>query len=196
MRLRIGFTLIELLVVIAIIAVLAAIMFPVFTSAREKGRQATCLNNQRQIITSLHMYVQDHEETIPDAAAVFSLLNEPKELYHCPSAADSPANSYLFNGHLSGYKLARIVDPAGTVATGDGRAPDNVGQFDTDFDTRHGKMIITSFMDGHVEAQLKGHAHLLFRGYQFISVDEFIQQTGVNMITTNCQASAPVSPPN
>ncbi|MEI6521594.1 MAG: prepilin-type N-terminal cleavage/methylation domain-containing protein, partial [bacterium] len=57
-----GFTLIELLVVIAIIAILAAILFPVFARAREKARQTTCTNNQRQIATTLLMYAQDHEE--------------------------------------------------------------------------------------------------------------------------------------
>ena len=49
MRLRCGFTLIELLVVIAIIAILAAILFPVFAQARESARKATCLSNQKQI---------------------------------------------------------------------------------------------------------------------------------------------------
>jgi len=60
-----GFTLIELLVVIAIIAILAAILFPVFAQARAKARQTTCLNNMRQLGTGLMMYAQDWDETLP-----------------------------------------------------------------------------------------------------------------------------------
>src|ERR1700737_3356523 len=62
---HIGFTLIELLVVIAIIAILAAILFPVFAQARAKARQATCLSNLKQIGTGLVMYAQDHDQTLP-----------------------------------------------------------------------------------------------------------------------------------
>jgi prepilin-type N-terminal cleavage/methylation domain-containing protein/prepilin-type processing-associated H-X9-DG protein len=62
---RRGFTLIELLVVIAIIAILAAILFPVFARAREKARQANCLNNVKQLALALHMYIGDYDETIP-----------------------------------------------------------------------------------------------------------------------------------
>ena len=51
-----GFTLIELLVVIAIIAILAAILFPVFANAREKARQTTCMHNQRQLVTAITLY--------------------------------------------------------------------------------------------------------------------------------------------
>jgi prepilin-type N-terminal cleavage/methylation domain-containing protein len=61
-----AFTLIELLVVIAIIAVLAAILFPVFAQAREKARQASCSSNLRQVGMALAMYVQDHDERLPD----------------------------------------------------------------------------------------------------------------------------------
>ena len=60
-----AFTLIELLVVIAIIAILAAILFPVFAQAREKARAVSCLSNLKQIGLACMMYVQDYEETYP-----------------------------------------------------------------------------------------------------------------------------------
>jgi prepilin-type N-terminal cleavage/methylation domain-containing protein/prepilin-type processing-associated H-X9-DG protein len=63
--LRRGFTLIELLVVIAIIAILAAILFPVFAQAREKARATACLSNMKQIGTAIMMYTQDNDEYMP-----------------------------------------------------------------------------------------------------------------------------------
>ena len=65
MMLRRGFTLIELLVVIAIIAILAAILFPVFSQAREKARQATCISSLKQIGMGLLQYLQDYDERFP-----------------------------------------------------------------------------------------------------------------------------------
>ncbi len=65
MKRRIGFTLIELLVVIAIIAILAAILFPVFAQAREKARQASCGSNYKQTSLGILQYVQDYDETFP-----------------------------------------------------------------------------------------------------------------------------------
>ncbi len=62
---RKGFTLIELLVVIAIIAILAAILFPVFAKAREKARQTSCLSNSKQFALGIMMYAQDYDETMP-----------------------------------------------------------------------------------------------------------------------------------
>jgi prepilin-type N-terminal cleavage/methylation domain-containing protein/prepilin-type processing-associated H-X9-DG protein len=61
-----GFTLIELLVVIAIIAILAAILFPVFARAREQARKATCQSNLKQIGMAIQFYIQDHDETFPN----------------------------------------------------------------------------------------------------------------------------------
>jgi prepilin-type N-terminal cleavage/methylation domain-containing protein/prepilin-type processing-associated H-X9-DG protein len=60
-----AFTLIELLVVIAIIAIIAAILFPVFARAREKGRQASCLSNLKQLSAAVMMYIQDNDERFP-----------------------------------------------------------------------------------------------------------------------------------
>jgi prepilin-type N-terminal cleavage/methylation domain-containing protein/prepilin-type processing-associated H-X9-DG protein len=65
---RRGFTLIELLVVIAIIAILAAILFPVFARAREKARQSSCLSNVKQLGLAAQMYIQDYDETFPFAS--------------------------------------------------------------------------------------------------------------------------------
>ncbi|MCD6351282.1 MAG: DUF1559 domain-containing protein, partial [Armatimonadetes bacterium] len=64
MRLR-GFTLIELLVVIAIIAILASILFPVFSRARAKARQAKCMSNLKQLGLAFNMYAQDYDELLP-----------------------------------------------------------------------------------------------------------------------------------
>lgn len=64
-RVRAAFTLIELLVVIAIIAVVAAILFPVFSRARENGRATTCLANMRQLHQAIQMYTGDNDETFP-----------------------------------------------------------------------------------------------------------------------------------
>ena len=63
---KVGFTLIELLVVIAIIAILAAILFPVFARAREKARQSSCLSNIKQLGLGMLMYVQDYDERSPN----------------------------------------------------------------------------------------------------------------------------------
>jgi prepilin-type N-terminal cleavage/methylation domain-containing protein/prepilin-type processing-associated H-X9-DG protein len=101
MRKHHGFTLIELLVVIAIIAILAAILFPVFAAAREKARQTQCLSNLRNSATATLMYVQDYDEHFPMAiygsvdrqgrpcgysmvAAVEPYLKN-KDVYRCPS---------------------------------------------------------------------------------------------------------------
>jgi prepilin-type N-terminal cleavage/methylation domain-containing protein/prepilin-type processing-associated H-X9-DG protein len=98
-RLR-GFTLIELLVVIAIIAILAAILFPVFAQAREKARQTQCLSNSKQLGTALMMYMQDYDGTYlmslqqGDPNWIWPPRLEPYmksgPLLTCPSSAAKP----------------------------------------------------------------------------------------------------------
>ena len=97
---RQGFTLIELLVVIAIIAILAAILFPVFARAREKARQASCLSNTKQLALGHLMYVQDYDErfTVSNGWAESGSTRQwvdgiypyvkNAQLYICPSAKD------------------------------------------------------------------------------------------------------------
>jgi prepilin-type N-terminal cleavage/methylation domain-containing protein len=93
---RNGFTLIELLVVIAIIAILAAILFPVFVQAREKARQTQCLSNMRQMGLAVQMYLQDFDERFPldshtGSGAYWTWLftlepyTKTRLLYRCPS---------------------------------------------------------------------------------------------------------------
>jgi prepilin-type N-terminal cleavage/methylation domain-containing protein/prepilin-type processing-associated H-X9-DG protein len=72
---RSGFTLIELLVVIAIIAILAAILFPVFAQAREKARQTSCLSNTKQIGLAFMQYIQDYDEMLPPVAGTYVANN-------------------------------------------------------------------------------------------------------------------------
>ncbi|GIV04522.1 MAG: hypothetical protein KatS3mg016_0097 [Fimbriimonadales bacterium] len=88
---RSGFTLIELLVVIAIIAILAAILFPVFARAREKARQTQCVSNAKQIATGVYMYTQDYDETLVPFAYGFPYsrlrwpsYDDPNVLVNCP----------------------------------------------------------------------------------------------------------------
>jgi prepilin-type N-terminal cleavage/methylation domain-containing protein/prepilin-type processing-associated H-X9-DG protein len=76
-----GFTLIELLVVIAIIALLAAILFPVFAQAREKARQASCASNIKQLMTGTLTYIQDYDDTWPITLTHNGLVNSAPANY-------------------------------------------------------------------------------------------------------------------
>ena len=147
---RKGFTLIELLVVIAIIAILAAILFPVFSKAREKARQAQCTSNQKQIALSTMMYVQENEETLPTVDAnVFSTIDLSGKILECPN---SSGQGYVMNAGLSEMGLGKIKDS--TVMWLSGDAADGktnaVGSGPDDLGARHAGNIIVSFVDGHV----------------------------------------------
>jgi prepilin-type N-terminal cleavage/methylation domain-containing protein/prepilin-type processing-associated H-X9-DG protein len=135
---RRGFTLIELLVVIAIIAILAAILFPVFAKAREKARQSSCLSNVRQFAMAAMSYAQDNDEFLPVCwfrydwgtpyygLAWYEVLQpycKSTQLRRCPSGDASWATGYGWNCDYLGYgssasstwvPLADIKSPAET----------------------------------------------------------------------------------
>ncbi|MGB9607192.1 MAG: type II secretion system protein, partial [bacterium] len=105
-----GFTLIELLVVIAIIAILAAILFPVFSRAREQARKTACLSNLKQIGNALLMYTQDWDERLP-VCSTWCAWPDPNnnlqyyqrlqpyvknwQIWACPSAKGTCANNSI-----------------------------------------------------------------------------------------------------
>ncbi len=116
---RKGFTLIELLVVIAIIAILAAILFPVFARAREKARQTSCLSNMKQIGLGVKMYVSDYDSkyprewygALPDGNYATRGLNyremllpyiKNDQIWLCPSREGT-----FYTCHYSGYSWGR-----------------------------------------------------------------------------------------
>jgi prepilin-type N-terminal cleavage/methylation domain-containing protein len=142
-----GFTLIELLVVIAIIAILAAILFPVFAQAREKARMSVCGSNVKQIALGVMMYAQDYDEVLPSAGSNaanrgrwFFQINpyvKNRDIFTCPVLPNSRWNG-VSNSNISGfgwsetlagpgyntaaetgYSLASIGKPADTIVVGD-----------------------------------------------------------------------------
>ncbi len=145
---RKGFTLIELLVVIAIIAILAAILFPVFARAREKARQTSCLSNVKQLGLGIMMYVQDYDETFFTSLYAESRTTPPGpfwgscvypytknyQIFTCPTGGGRGAagltlvyNNWTFptrphygwNTRLGGKKLAEVSEPSETVTIAD-----------------------------------------------------------------------------
>ena len=123
-----GFTLIELLVVIAVIALLAAILFPVFAKAREKARQMPCMNNLRQIGLCMHMFAQDNNEQLPAYTTnpwpitIAQYTNSTPGLFDCLTKVgkgSASAPEYGFNGLLFDQSIAKLTSPALTLMAAD-----------------------------------------------------------------------------
>ena len=109
-RIRRGFTLIELLVVIAIIAILAAILFPVFARAREQARKISCVSNLKQIGTASMMYAQDYDESYSDSRMATDALDGPG----CSKIGK--ANGYYGGAHITCWG-DRLYSPGTSTTT-------------------------------------------------------------------------------
>jgi prepilin-type N-terminal cleavage/methylation domain-containing protein/prepilin-type processing-associated H-X9-DG protein len=129
-RARKGFTLIELLVVIAIIAILAAILFPVFAQAREKARAIACLSNEKQIGLAEMQYTQDNNESFPAisycgqwASPIYPYLKSGN-VFKCPDDPSTNPQEVTYSanivmqsyyGQTRGLNLSQCTAPASTV---------------------------------------------------------------------------------
>jgi prepilin-type N-terminal cleavage/methylation domain-containing protein/prepilin-type processing-associated H-X9-DG protein len=152
-RRRSGFTLIELLVVIAIIAILAAILFPVFAQAREAARKTSCASNLKQISLAAMMYAQDFDEVMNGPALrrigntgptqysnnwwgrnwmvwpeLILPYNKSADIYTCPSKRNFPFYGYCINVNSSNDDYPNAPTPPGNWHDGTGGGLPRVGQ--------------------------------------------------------------------
>lgn len=144
------------------IAILAAILFPVFAQAREKARQSSCSSNVKQIAQGLLIYAQDNQDRLPPAAAwsdaALSTTRNPG-VFRCPSdrGADGAAgnrSSYAFNSGQSRGRLAAVASPGQTPMLFESSAGRwNAADPLKSFTVRHMKLGVVGYMDGHVKME-------------------------------------------
>jgi len=178
---RNGFTLIELLVVIAIIAILAAILFPVFAKVREKARQISCLSNMKQLGLAWTQYSEDYDETYPNsiwygsgwASNIYPYIKSAN-VFRCPDESNSVVDTwdsafvlvdYIASANImtnsatstmtpTGTKISVLVAPSSTVLMFEGDH-DYLGY---DGPTNQGTVLGTSEADFYSQGDMVGNA--------------------------------------
>ncbi|HEX2951834.1 MAG TPA: DUF1559 domain-containing protein [Armatimonadota bacterium] len=172
-----GFTLIELLVVIAIIAILAAILFPVFAKAREKARQTQCTNNLKQMTTAIMLYTQENEEKFPKDSDIWNTIDVPAKVLQCPTAGKTVANAYVYNGAVAGMAIGEIEIVTDTLLLADGQQDvqntaatppmyKNVAYQNSDFAYRHTGSVFAAYADGHVEMTKHAYVGIMVENFE------------------------------
>jgi len=154
-RTRTGFTLIELLVVIAIIAILAAILFPVFARARENARRSSCQSNEKQIALGFKQYIQDNNERYPAASGWNTAIldyTKSEAILKCPSAAGTGAFDYSYNTNMGGKNENKVDNTATTILVAEATRSGGATSSDTaTAGSRHFDGSNYAFVDGHVK---------------------------------------------
>lgn len=149
-----GFTLVELLVVIAIMAVLAGILFPLFSKAREAGRATACTSNQRQVMMALQMWAQDHDEMLPPADTAWQELSLEPKLLVCPTAGKNLRYGYAYNAFVADKVLGDESfedNPSRVIAIADASPGETIAVKRRHVALRHNGEAIAAFLDGHVQ---------------------------------------------
>ena len=149
---RKGFTLIELLVVIAIIAILAAILFPVFAKAREKARQIPMHEQRPPDGGGVQMSMQDHDQKFPNRDTIWSDLSFPPKTIVCPTYGVSKGIGYGYNRSISDKSLTDQGMPESDKlpVMADTRNAKHILTSSADVDERHTGKAVVGFADGHV----------------------------------------------
>lgn len=175
---RKAFTLIEILVVIAIIALLSAILFPVFSRARENARAKNCMSNEKQIALAILQYKEDYGRRFPinpNCAGcdgwTSNIGPQLASVFHCPSETTDDNNldyDYWLNAELYGLHDVYVRYPSNTLLIGDGAPAGQTSLLgaepdtstnpasvawdpDSEYATRHSGGANYAFVDGHVK---------------------------------------------